>query len=697
MSQPSECSPLAPTDIFACLLNPHSYVGDVYALTSDHALVQVHDFHRQQVGGIPPLCLLVATRLTNPTTADHSHPDSMLLVLRVIESVSLPGHDDAERVRVEVAQRVTGNPRVHWDDSSLMDTTTHHVLSFSGIRCAILGACSIILDDDDQPIIQMQTDFAPFVVNRGLKVYKPEGHALSLLINTVDPHRVNHQAAQYRVAIGTVRYTTTQQPCPTPVYFSPVDLLAQKTALFGMTRSEKSNTTKILMQAVFRLRFTPSQLRIGQLIFDANGEYANDNWQDAHHHQPSSLRHVWRIHPDGQARDVVVYGLGSATHDQHRRTLLINFLDSDSLALGKSLFDSEFATESAKFIQHFRHVRFEPPSDADRLSSQRTTRDAFFRARTRYERHVLVYRALLIQAGFRPPHDLRPNTQGLFNSALLDILAADERDHTARYRSAATIFRQSQPTWEQIAHAFHALADFMADRTSGYADFEAFYMAQHQSSGEAWADEPLKQLLTMFRYPNGVRQLARLLPYHSAGIQTDYARDIVNNLEAGRLVIVDHTGGDSLVAMATTQRIMQTLFSTQQAHFRAGVSPLPDMLVYLEEAHTLLPLGSDNDLKNIWVRTAKEGAKYHIGMVYATQEVSSIQRNILKNTTNWFIGHLNNTDEIRELSKYEDFADFAESIRRIPDRGFLRMRTISQRLTIPVQIDRFTLEVDDAV
>jgi len=70
--------------------------------------------------------------------------------------------------------------------------------------------------------------------------------------------------------------------------------------------------------------------------------------------------------------------------------------------------------------------------------------------------------------------------------------------------------------------------------------------------------------------------------------------------------------------------------------------------------------------------------------------VSSISSNVLKNTKNWFVSHLNNQDELREIGKYYDYEDFVESLSRCTDRGFIRMKTYSNPFIVPVQIDKFS-------
>lgn len=682
----------------ARMVSANQYIGDLITLDYGHADILVHDTHRNRTNGVAHGCLLLATRITPADLSGTTLPgDPSLLLIRVSESVRLRSDADLETARLEAVKRANDTHQTY-DESGHTDQFTLNMLRYSGIRCRILGtfrACQT--ESEGAWTVHFGSDIANFNAGQGMKIYKPSGLSLERIVN----RRRSEKGSSSVRRIGRLRYSAAilepHAPEAVPVTIQASDFVAQRTALFGMTRTGKSNTTKTIATALFKLRSEKGEVKVGQLIFDPNGEYANDNPQDQ-----GCLRNLQYEKPEYRGH-VQTYGSYPHPHDPDRNITKFNFygtpeprrppaddhdLDSllHSLYQGKQIINDALAEETGGYIAEFRNARVDDVRGIAGASRQG------YGEYTRFRRRLFVYRCSLVNAGFAPPITV-PDISGLFGE---DIRKSMSESPTLSQYVALLGGTEGPMDWHVAGNFVQAFAQWST--TAQFQDFDRNYARKHK--GRNWSDTHLMGLLRLYDNTRGLAVAKNVRVWHDLNSAEDYAESVVRQVREGKLVIVDQLLGDPDVNRQAAERIVRRLFSAQQESFvrveldekTREIVPPSHVIIYAEEAHTLLPRSNEDDNNNIWARIAKEGAKFNIGMVYSTQEPSSIQANILKNTENWFIAHLNNTDETNQVSKFNDFKDFAGGIMNVAEKGLVKMRTQSSYFTIPVQIDEFVAE-----
>lgn len=646
------------------------FVGRPFRLTYSRAEILMADAWKQIAKGIPQGCFLLAyydNELDNSQNAEA-------ILLRVIQPTKLPTDQEVTSSMIEYYK---DNIRTGTNNRSQLDHYTRYEFSFSGLECSVLGSFYI----DDQGKTRFGADLENFYSAHNYSVIKPSPEILKAIVN----YRENGApGGAGDIKIGKVRYSSSrrfqQTEVDIPVYVQAPDFAGKRTALFGMTRTGKSNTVKKIIQACVEMsdnapltldnnQESPEEVLnplteennpkypIGQIIFDINGEYANPNLQD----QGTA---IFDLYQDRTVRYSTVRKLGFLE-------MKVNFYLEVENGFELIRAYPTIADDNNRFVMNFKSVDLSQPED---YATNRS-------ASTRHDRRVAVYLCCLHRAGFEPPQNFR-----------MHFTASQEVRNAVRQGvdlSRGISLEDAANWWESLWDIYN--------QDDVFTDYR-------QQNGREWADEDLKALLVMLTRKRrsgggadcaGFRILKPVREQHTSTAQDPYDQDILDKLRQGRIVIVDLSLGNPEIQAMFSERICRRIFADAVDRF-TSTRPNNFIQFYFEEAHNLFPKKEDRDLSQIYNRLAKEGAKFHLGLVYATQEVSSISSNILKATQNWFISHLNNEDEIKELRKYYDFSDFTEGLIRFSqdtDKGFVRMKTYSNPFVIPVQIDRFPPEV----
>ena len=155
------------------------------------------------------------------------------------------------------------------------------------------------------------------------------------------------------------------------------DCMGCRTAMFGKTRLGKSNVIKLIAQGM--INATKETRNVGQLIFDINGEYANDSDQDN-----VSLRSA---NPDR----CEVYALTKRPQTESKE-LKLNFYEEPSRC--KSILGTFLDNDGKKsnYITAFSSVELTSFDEIEKIEE--------FREKNHAIRKIQIYWSILYAAGY---------------------------------------------------------------------------------------------------------------------------------------------------------------------------------------------------------------------------------------------------------------------------------------------------------
>jgi hypothetical protein len=629
-------------------------LGFVLHLSYEELRLVTCDPWKRKCGGVPRNSFVLVKLGESAVSLEDRIFCNRLVLARVTESVPTP-------VETEIQNTVFQIHKLQ----PIVDPITQKELQWSALKAGILGTYYDVAGTNGDMSIEFGNDVYTYFSPLAYEVYVPTDSDLETLINSF-------VAGTQAFEIGYLRYTETPSPISSggrvPVRVSVADFIGSehgvRTALFGKTRFGKSNSIKVIADTILR-----ADPRPGQVIFDPSGEYTYFNPQDRTSlfmiHAPVCVR--YSLEPGRRLpSEEVEAGLSQPL------PLRVNFYEDISVGHSfiSQLFSIQFGKTPPNYMQPILNwTPPDSPNDAPQLVADPSGYWHFWRTLS------LWYGCLRLADYAHPNRDVPVNFPGPVKTQLA---AAPELQ--GRYTQSTDRSQSLRIPIANLPLVYQKVAEI----------WEANRAQFPPSNGNPYFNDLEEQMLKILKNDGSISGRTYLNPfrtYHDLN-GSNLFNDIATHAENRKTVFVDFARADEQVRTNLSKRICRTILDRMMTRFTDGTLGNLFVVLYFEEAHTLFRR-DDTDLNDIYNKLAKEVAKFHISMTYATQSMSTLSPDLLKNTENFFIGHLDDDREVREVTHKRAFRDVAEDVERIQSKGYVRMITASHRFALPVQVRKF--------
>jgi len=159
-----------------------------------------------------------------------------------------------------------------------------------------------------------------------------------------------------------------------------------------------------------------------------------------------------------------------------------------------------------------------------------------------------------------------------------------------------------------------------------------------------------------------------------------------------KTVVVDLSLKDSYDANVISTILVRKLFENNKMYFTEQKDEkVIDCVVCIEEAQNVISEEFVKSNANPFVRVAKEGRKFKLGLIAITQRPSAIADEIRSQAENFFAFYMGNSDDIRALVKSNINYDgvIAKFLQTETIPGNLFMVSAKQSFALPLRVVQF--------